>query len=109
MRIRWFKWANNERLLLGIAFASSRDSMPTLETRLIGINRDGSNAIELVRPKQIQGTEWNAQLQDDVIDILPDDKEHVIVSVDLEQPTYPRMVWLPSQWFWPLIAKCFRQ
>lgn len=88
-KIRWFKWANNERLLVGIAFASRRDSTPTLETRLLGINRDRSNAMELVRPKLIQGDDWNAQFQDDVIDILPDDREHVLISVDLEEPTYP--------------------
>ncbi|WP_447984737.1 hypothetical protein [Nitrospira sp. Nam74] len=41
-RLRWFEWAGDERLLASVAFADTRGRVETMETRLVGINRDGT-------------------------------------------------------------------
>ena len=90
-KIRWFAWANSERLLVGIAFASHRRDTPITETRLLAVDRDGSVPINVVKIEYNQSgsEEWESQLRDNVIDFLPDDKAHVLVSADLETPGAP--------------------
>lgn len=74
--IKWFEWVNDERLLAGVRFASSRGLTGTMETRLIGVNRDetGGNQ-ELIKP-------MSSQFQDQVIAFLPDDPNHVLIALD---------------------------
>ena len=96
-----YHWASNERLLVIISFEGWRRGIPTFETRLIGINRDGSNAKYLVEPARSsnrpagkgsnlrrggirRGTEV-AQLQHDIVDYLPDDPDHILLSVDADR------------------------
>ena len=90
-KIRWVSWANNERLLVGIAFASHREGIPIWETRLLAINLDGSEPVNVVKLDYHQsGSEqWEAQFRDRVVDVLPDDREHVLVAADLEYPGAP--------------------
>lgn len=90
-KIRWFAWANDERLLVGILFASHRGGTPIMETRLLAINRDGSKPINVVKIEYNQSgaEEWEAQFRDKVIDYLPDDKDHILVGADLETPGAP--------------------
>lgn len=90
-KIRWFAWANDERLLVGILFASHRRDTPIMETRLLAINRDGSKPINVVKLNYTQSgsEEWESQFRDNVIDFLPDDKDHVLVGADLVTPGAP--------------------
>lgn len=88
--ISWFDWASNERLLVGISFQGWRRTTPTTETRLIAINRDGSNMRSVVRPKKnkkktgtrLGNSEQIAQFQDNVVDYLYDDPDHFLLSID---------------------------
>ena len=82
--VRWYEWVNDERLLVGIRFGASRGRTETVETRLIGVNRDGTHGNELVspRPQNIFGGDHYSQFQDQVIGYLPDDPKHVLVSLD---------------------------
>ncbi|WP_179957518.1 alpha/beta hydrolase family protein [Exilibacterium tricleocarpae] len=75
-KINWFRWANDERLIISLRFAANRYNRPTTETRLVSINRDGTDAFNLVehiRPLM--------NLQDNVVDWLPKDPDHILVAV----------------------------
>lgn len=96
-----YEWATNERLLVIISFQGWRRGIPTFETRLIGINRDGSNAKYLVEPARSSNRAADkgsnlrrggirrggeiAQLQHDIVDYLPADPNHILLSLDADR------------------------
>jgi len=99
-KVRWYDWANNRRLLVGVLFPSKRDYYLKMgESRLLAINCDGSKGKELAIPQYFShpgkgeigrpSGEWESQFRDKVIDFLPGDRDHVLISVDFEEPTYP--------------------
>jgi dipeptidyl aminopeptidase/acylaminoacyl peptidase len=89
VEFRWLRWANNERLVFATAFLGSRLGTETVETRLFAVNRDGSNLLPIVKPSR-DTTVGSAipvdlpppQLQDDVVDWLPDEPNRILLSVD---------------------------
>lgn len=86
--INWFHWLNNERLAVSVRFPSNRYGVATTETRLISIRSDGTSVVNLVDPNRI-GVQWVSQFQDNVIDWLPDDPEHILIAADMEQAVTP--------------------
>lgn len=76
MRFRWVRWVNERRLVVGVVYASSRDYVETLETRLLSIDREAGEAINLVS-QQGRGS----QLQDEVLDWLPQDGQHILLAL----------------------------
>jgi dipeptidyl aminopeptidase/acylaminoacyl peptidase len=76
MRFRWVRWVNERRLVVGVVFASSRDYVETLETRLLAIDREAGEALNLVSQRG-----RGSQLQDDVLDWLPQDGQHVLLAL----------------------------
>ena len=81
-RFRWIRWANNERLLVSVAYPSRRGWVDVAETRLISIKRDGSDPVNLVRHSAFDSGSRMAQFQDRVIDWLPEDGHHVLLEYD---------------------------
>lgn len=81
-QFNWARWVNNDRLLVSVRFAARRDFVGTVETRLLSMKADGTGLLNLVRN---EGSAFNpkrpAQLQDRVIDWLPDDGRHVLVQL----------------------------
>lgn len=90
-KFRWIKWANNNQLVFSAAYPGRRYGYGTHETRLMVANKHEAGAKELLRPKKptMSQHEHPSQLRDNVIDWLPDDPEHIMVSVDFETPIYP--------------------
>ncbi len=89
VEFRWLHWANNERLVFSTASLGKRQGTETVETRLFAVNRDGSNMLPIVKPSQdttagsaIPVDLPPAQLQDHVIDWLPGERNHILLSVD---------------------------
>jgi len=84
-QFNWARWVNNERLLVSLRFASRRGFVRTVETRLFSVKADGSGLINLVinLPDlgSLRGTIRTQQLQDQVIDWLPDDGQHVLLQL----------------------------
>ncbi|PHZ86437.1 hypothetical protein CRD36_00685 [Paremcibacter congregatus] len=87
--ISWFRWINKTRLAVSYAYTSKRYLTTTRETRLYGFDLDGKNMINLIRPRKKQtigtrlGTEKvPAQIQDKVVDWLPEDPDHILLSLD---------------------------
>ncbi|MDN3544156.1 S9 family peptidase [Kinneretia asaccharophila] len=83
--LNWARWVNNERLLVSVRFASRRDFVGTQETRLLSVKADGSGLQHLVQRDRFTGSargiETAQQIQDRVIDWLPEDGKHVLLQL----------------------------
>lgn len=89
---RWLHWANADRLVFLISATRQRGIRETTETRLWALDKDGSNTLHIVKPSTTMKTGSslgrelpNAQVQGDVIHWLPDEPNHILVSLDGDQ------------------------
>ena len=89
--VRWIRWANNNRLLIGMAYTSRRFEFfgnRVSETRLVSVSRDGRDVINMVRGKPDKRSSRTrivysrAQIQDAVVDFLDDDPKHILLALD---------------------------
>lgn len=91
--ITWFRWVNDERLLVSIRFASTRDTIDSIETRLMAVNRDGTQQIPNLFKQgpflSTVGKKHFPQLQDRIVGTIPGDPRHVLIALDLERPHSP--------------------
>ena len=86
----WFRWANDERLLVSESRFGREFGQKLLLTQLIGVNRDGALRVVLTKPYGRRALlEWLATRQDDVIDMLPHDREHILIAADYDKIQYP--------------------
>ena len=89
----WARWVNNERLLVSLRFASRRDFVGTVETRLLSIKADGSGVVDMVRSSPMSGSMGGGvvtqQIQDRVIDWMPQDGRHVLLQLSESNSTLP--------------------
>lgn len=87
--LSWFRWVSNDRLLVGTRFPATRRNntqssvggVQTSETRLLSAKADGTQIVNLVKPSSFRG-EYQAQIQDDVIDFAPDEGKHVLLALN---------------------------
>ena len=87
VHFNWLRWANNERILISARFPSSRYGKKTMETRLVSMNvADNDDNLPLYSPHR---GERLSQLQDRIVDILPDDPDHILLALDIDEPTEP--------------------
>ncbi|WP_420429925.1 alpha/beta hydrolase family protein [Kordiimonas sp.] len=92
--IATFYWANDERVLIVYELSGSYRGISGqyTMTRLVGIDRDGTNASWIVKnhtEKKGGSTAGRiefdpAQLQHDILDILPDEPDHILLSLDAD-------------------------
>ncbi len=91
--ITWFCWGNDERLLVSIRFAAPRDAIDTIETRLLAVNRDGTEPVPNLFKQgslpSIFGQKHFPQFQDQLVGTIPGDPRHVLLALDLEHPNAP--------------------
>ncbi len=87
--MRWMRWANNERLVFSVSFSARRWAIQSRETRLLSIDRAGTDLQQIVipdrKPSSVKLSAYKPiapQYQDNVIDWLVDDPEHILVSLD---------------------------
>ncbi len=92
--ISWIRWANNDRLLIGLSYTSRRFEFfgkRVSETRLLSASRDGKKVINMVQGKKDPyatggsrlGVVFSrAQIQDRVVDYLDDDPKHVLLALN---------------------------
>lgn len=86
----WFRWATDTRIVLSVYFAGRRITTDTIETRLIAIDRDGKNPELIIRPakRELSSSRLSneylppPQIQDQVVDWLRDDPDHILVTID---------------------------
>jgi dipeptidyl aminopeptidase/acylaminoacyl peptidase len=88
----WVRWVSDERLLVSIRFASRRNFVATVETRLISVRPDGTGLTSLVRnaprPGMLAGTP-SQQIQDRVVDMLQGDGQHVLMALSEPERVLP--------------------
>lgn len=83
--MQWFRWANNEYLLVSYAFTSRRNGQRFKSTRLVSFHVASNKNIVLLKPKagskRAKGAVGN--IQDQVLDYLPKDKDNILMSIDM--------------------------
>jgi len=88
---RWVEWANDDRLLISASFAAERYLADTTETRLYSVGPYGQNLTPIIKSAMHKGDGSHIakelpppQIQDNVIDYLANDADHVLVSLDAD-------------------------
>lgn len=92
VKINWFEWANEQTLLVSVRYAAQRYGTDTTETRLVAIDANGTMEDPRVLIKPRPGglrDDHISQFQDNVIDFLPKDPEHILIAVDLDIQNMP--------------------
>ncbi|QJR80890.1 S9 family peptidase [Alteromonas pelagimontana] len=95
VKINWYHWANNERLVISARYESRQHSQKFYQTRLFAMtfNKPTAKPEELLDARRLQrkmgGRSFTPQFQDDVIDWLPDDPEHILIAIDIETVNLP--------------------
>jgi dipeptidyl aminopeptidase/acylaminoacyl peptidase len=91
--VTWFRWVNDERLLVSVRFAATRDGIDSIETRLMAVNRDGTEQIPNLFKQSafpsLFGKKHFPQFQDRLVGTIPGDPRHVLLALDLEHPNAP--------------------
>ncbi|MEK6802738.1 MAG: alpha/beta fold hydrolase [Nitrospirota bacterium] len=91
--ITWFRWANDERLLVSVRVADIREGVDSQETRLLAVNRDGTqqngNLLRASSFPSIFGKRHFPQFQDRLVGTIPGDPGHVLIALDIERPLSP--------------------
>jgi len=86
-KIDWFVWANNNVILTSASYPVSRYGMKYSEARLLKVDADGSaEAKTVIMPKR---RERIPQFQNNIIDILPDEPDHILMALDLQTANTP--------------------
>lgn len=76
--IRWCGWANEERLLCSLRFIEPFRGTMSARSRLAAVNADGSEPVLLLQEdRALRATQY----QDNIVDWLPDDPEHVLLGL----------------------------
>lgn len=79
--VNWIRWANDSRVLISLKIAVERQGIPTLETRLLSVTSDGRDIRTLFEPRRRR---VSVQFQDHLVDLLPGDRDHVLMAFDLQ-------------------------
>ncbi|MCB5190524.1 prolyl oligopeptidase family serine peptidase [Methylobacillus arboreus] len=76
----WFFWKSNSRLIASLRFFSLRDPFhPSVDTRLLAIDADGKNPLNLINPEKFQY--YIPQIQNNIVSLLPNDPDNILISL----------------------------
>lgn len=75
--ITWCEWANEERLLCGLRKTKMVRGNPSVSTQMVAVNANGSDR-QVLLGRRLENE--FAQVQDRVVDWLPDDPDRVLVE-----------------------------
>lgn len=79
-RINWIRWANDTHILVSARFPAVRYGTPTTETRLLSVNVADGKIRGVFSQSFLRQQDRLPQFQDQIVDLLPDDDEHILVS-----------------------------
>lgn len=82
-KIGWHRWANNKTILVSSHFAMQGLQVKYGESRLLKVPADGSKAPEPVVRSGVHDV--SAQFQSNIVDMLPDDPEHILMALYLNR------------------------
>jgi dipeptidyl aminopeptidase/acylaminoacyl peptidase len=83
--INWIRWASDERLLVSSRFPALRRGTPTTETRLQSIDVETREVRDVLLPSFVGKQRYRPQYQDRIVDILPNDKDHILLASKFEK------------------------
>lgn len=88
-KFNWVSWANNDRILMSLRFDSRMpNGVRYMQSRLLVADaKKPGKMITLSKPDD-DANGWVSQFQDNIISYLPDDPEHVLLSIDREVPLH---------------------
>ncbi len=87
IKLSKFWWANNERLLLSLRFPSKGyKNTKITRTKLIALNLDGSNI-----KQDLISDDYLLQFQDKVVNLLPNETEHILISLGTKYNLFPHV------------------
>lgn len=86
-KIGWYRWANDQTLLISSDYPVSQRGVKYTETRLMKIRiEEGAEIEPVVVTKK---NEHISQFQNNIIDILPDEPDQFLMGLDLKTPNHP--------------------
>lgn len=93
-KIGWFVWANDNLLLVSSDYPVYSNGVAYTESRLLKLNPKGQDGTlkPVIAPKiggYNQKKDHIAQFQNKIIDMLPEDPDHIMMSVDFDIPGKP--------------------
>jgi dipeptidyl aminopeptidase/acylaminoacyl peptidase len=75
-------WANSRVLLVEAKYPAVRYGTPTTETRLVKYDLDTQKISNVLKPNILKRLQWMPQHQGDIIDILPEEDDAFLLSID---------------------------
>ena len=78
--INWIRWANNGQILISARFPAKRWGNPTTETRLLVASIADGEMRSALPPSFLRRLDWVPQIQDNIVDILPSDPDHILLE-----------------------------
>ncbi len=89
VKIGWYRWANDDKLLVSVrhlkiwAEKSDIRRARMVNRRLLVFRFDGTDSHIIVNPKDVTSytIDWQAQFQDRIVSILPDDPDHILMAL----------------------------
>ena len=89
----WFRWVNDERLLIGTRVVDAAAGIDSQETRVVAVNRDGTqknaDLFKQTAFASIFGKKHFPQFQDRLVGTLPGEPRQVLMAFDLDHPLSP--------------------
>ncbi|NCT48715.1 MAG: S9 family peptidase, partial [Paraglaciecola sp.] len=91
IKLNWFRWANEQTIIVSVRYASKQRGVAFTETRLLAfdVQGDDTNQRNLIRHSGVSGPSHISQFQDNVVSFLPDDPDHILVAIDLDVANLP--------------------
>ena len=95
VKINWYRWANDEDLLVSAKYEISEAGTKYFKTRLyvMKYNEQGGDPEQVIDWRHIKRYQENSkrapQFQDEIIDMLPDDPDHILMAIDIARPLEP--------------------
>lgn len=78
MALGWVRWVSSDRLIASIHYRKQKGGT---QTRLVAIDRDGGERRDLSELDD-SGLRAGQQIQDEVVDLLPGDGRHILLTLD---------------------------
>ncbi len=87
--LNWVRWVNDERLVFSVFYPYRRGGVATGETRLLSASREGGDTQLMAKPRSYRPTPEVSQFQDRIVSYLPDDPQHILLSLADEKIATP--------------------
>ena len=86
-KLEYYQWANNEIMLVSANYSNRGLGIKFGKRRLLKLPADGNGKAEPVLT--LRHNDLNPQFQDTIVDLLPQDADHILMSLKLENAHYP--------------------